>query len=185
MKKSAIIGKKQIVLSVLAVGLAAAVFLNWKLTSTRDLTAGQNEDGNYLGAAQYVDAKTGSIPSSGEETGQDDYFATAKKDREQARKTQKDTLTEIVENLKTDAKAKEEAEASLLALAKAGEVEANIETLLKAKSFKECLAIVNGDQVSVIVRSTGLVGSQTMQIQDIVRSQMTISLENIKILEIN
>lgn len=184
MKKSAIIGKKQIVLSVLALGLAAAVFLNWKLTSAGDLTAAEQGDGTYLGAAQYVDAKVSSIVSSSEAS-QGDYFVNARKEREQARKTQKDLLTEITENLKTDAKAKEEAQAALLALAKSGEIESNIETLLKAKKFEECLAIVNGDQVSVIVRSTGLVGSQTMQIQDIVRSQMTISLENIKILEIN
>ena len=189
MKKSAVIGKKQIVLSVLAVTLAVAVFLNWKLTATqKNISTDTAQKGEYLGAAQYVNTTVSNQQK--EETSQseskDGYFTSARHDREEARKKQKTILKEITENLKSDEASKKKAQDDLNALAKACEVEANIETLVKAKGFSRCLAIVNGDQVSVIVAvSDGLVASQTVQIQDIVLSQMKISLENIKILEIN
>ena len=189
MKKSTVIGKKQIVLSVLAVTLAVAVFLNWKLTATqKNISTDTSQNGEYLGAAQYVNTTVSDEQkeNSSHIKQEDGYFTTARKDREEARKKQKEILTEVIESLKSDENAKKKAQDDLNALAKSCEIEANIETLVKAKGFSDCLAIVNGEKISVIVKvSEGLVGSQTVQIQDIVLSQMKISLENIKILEIN
>jgi len=181
MKKSFVIGKKAVVLCVLVLALSAAVYLNWQM-SAKDKSVDSSKDTGeeYLGSAQFVGANVSSVTAE-----KDNYFINARKEREEARENEKDSLNEIISDLKSSDESKKAAETSLNQLAKSVEHEANIETLLKAKGFDECLAIVNGSNVSIIVRTEGLLGSETVQIQDIVMSQTGISLENIKILEVN
>ena len=64
------------------------------------------------------------------------------------------------------------------------ERENNIETLLKAKGFKDAVAIIGEEGISVVVKSEGLTSAQTLQIQDIVTSETSITLANIKIIPI-
>ena len=57
MKKSVIIGKRQIVLAVLVVALGAAVYLNWRFAGADgglDITAAVSSSQANLGDATYV-----------------------------------------------------------------------------------------------------------------------------------
>ena len=62
--------------------------------------------------------------------------------------------------------------------------EVNIENLLKAKGFKNAVAIISDEEINVIVKSDGLTTANTLQIQDIVTNQAKIPLSNIKIIPI-
>ena len=64
------------------------------------------------------------------------------------------------------------------------ESEANIETLIKAKGFADCVAVINEDNVNIVVASDALSQSEMLQIQDIVISQYEITLDKIKVINV-
>ena len=63
------------------------------------------------------------------------------------------------------------------------ESESNIETLVLSKGFEKCVAVVNGDSASIIVKSAGLLPSEVAQISEIVYEQTGILPSNLKIIE--
>ena len=65
------------------------------------------------------------------------------------------------------------------------EREAEIETLMNAKGFEECLAVVNGNTASVIVRTEGLTPGEVAQISEIVYLECGVLPEDLKIIEKN
>ena len=87
MKKGKVLGKGQIAVGFMVVALAAAVWLNTKYlpSSTK-----------YLGEASYVSNTTNEevVETSAKET-KKDYFQTAKKERETARKEATETIEEL------------------------------------------------------------------------------------------
>lgn len=178
MKKGKVFGKNQVVLALMVVALGAAVWLNMKFTS--------NE--KYLGEATYVsDNKVSSgeaIQTSGKAEQTADYFETAKKDRQKAL----DEAQEITEETLKSAKATDaEREKALIALTQfASRIEGanNAESILKAKGFSKVVVIIGESDVSVVVKSSGITTTQTLQIQDIITSQTKIPLSNIKIITV-
>ncbi|MCI8360521.1 MAG: SpoIIIAH-like family protein [Clostridiales bacterium] len=199
MKKGSIIGKRQIVLAVLVAALGVAVWLNMKFASTDggfDITGALNSS-KYLGDAQYV--ANPSVDSSGGETSgageggestlpangsQGEYFANARKDREDARKQALELLQDTLADVKSDSAAKEKAVEKAAEIAARMDKEASIENLLKAKGFADAVVMIGDSDVNVVVKAESLVTSQTMQIQDAVQSQAKVDLNNIKIVSV-
>ena len=64
------------------------------------------------------------------------------------------------------------------------ESEANIETLVKAKGFEDCLAIVSDDSVKVVVKTEGLNAEQAAQIKNIILEETDVLAENVSVGEI-
>ena len=79
--------------------------------------------------------------------------------------------------------AKEQALKDIATMAKVIENESNIETLIKAKGFEECVAVINGEKANVIVKSEGLRPNDLSQILEIVYLQAGILPENVTIME--
>lgn len=179
MKKGKVLGKGQITVAVMLVALGAAIWLNAKYLPS---------DTKYLGEASYVsnsssdsEAIQTSAKANNTET---DYFKTSKKEREDARKEACETIEETLKNEKLTEEDKKSALAKIEEIGARIESESNIETLLKAKGFEKTLAVITDTGISVIVKSEGLTSAQTMQIQDIVTDQTTITLDNIKIIPV-
>ena len=63
------------------------------------------------------------------------------------------------------------------------ELEANIESLIKAKGFEECVTVINGDKATVVVKSDGLKPNQLSQILEIVYLQAGVVPANVTITE--
>ena len=197
MKKGSIIGKRQIVLAVLVAALGVAVWLNMKYASTDggfDI-AGLNSS-KYLGDAQYVgnpnvDEPDESTPSEGtgestEPTGDSggDYFAEARKNREDTRTAALELLQDTLADVKSDSAAKEKAVEKAADIALRMDKETSIENLLKAKGFADVVVMIGDSDVNVVVKGDELISSQTMQIQDAVLSQSKVDLNNIKIVAV-
>ena len=98
---------------------------------------------------------------------------------------QEDRLIEhmtAVQNLALAAPAKKkQALLEIAELARAMEAEANIETLILAKGFEQCVAVINGDTCSVVVKAEALQENQIAQINEIVYEQSGILPTNIRI----
>ncbi len=176
-KKSAVLGKRGVILGLLVVVLGLAVYLNWYVSKEETPSVTDVLTGSALGQAMYVNGDASSVAQT------EDYFSLTRTNREEARKQADDKLREIVENVKSDSSAVAEATKERTALAGRIEDESNIEALVKAKGFDDCVVVLSEDSVNVVVKTEGLTGSQTVQIQEIVQGQTKISLENIKIIE--
>lgn len=153
-----------VVLSLLLI--AAAVYINWTIFGAPNDTA---------------EPISGNAPPSGEVV--EDYFAASSLERKQAR----DEAIEVLKNVAQDEKAQEEAKTQALediaVIADNIELESNIETLIKAKGFEECVAVINGDKASVVVKSDGLLPNELSQILEIIYLQANIVPANVTINE--
>jgi len=174
MKKGKVISKGHIALAVMIVALGAAVWLNMRFSSEK-----------YLGEATYVDNSEGSAVATGAEVEeQEDYFVSAKKERENARKEAQELIEETLKSSKLTETDKQKALEATKDMATRIENESNIETLLKAKGFKEAVAVISEKNVNIVVKTSGLTTDQTLQIQDIVTDETKIPLSNIKIVTV-
>ncbi len=182
MKKVKIFTKGQALLVLMVIALGAAVWLNMKFTSKE----------KYLGEASYVSqtssAKTVQTSAKAQQNSKassestSDYFTAARKNRETALKNAQKQIDEMLDNDKLTEADKQQAVKIAGEIAKRIERENNIETLLNAKGFNKCVAVMGDDNITVVVSSNGLTTAQTMQIQDVITSQTQIGLANIKII---
>ncbi len=170
--------KRNILLSASLLVICAAVFLNWQLNSgTNDIegiTASGGDGDKVLGESLEV----------GNETDKNsDYFAVSVIDRERTRDEAIETLREIVDNIDASEESKKDAMDKMTSLADSMTKEVNIENLVIAKGFSDCVAVVNGTSVDVIVKSTGLLPNEIAQIRDIVIEQTGADISDIRIIE--
>lgn len=186
---SMIIGRKQIILAALVVALAAAIFLNWRFSQPGNginLAAVMNTS-STLGQAAYVDnQKVASASGSGSAaSATNDYFAQARLTREQNLDKAKDLLNSIATASNTTAAERSMAVSSIQAMAGVVTTEGNMESLILAKGFKACVAVVGDDGIITIVvkpkGTTDLSQSDIAQITDIVTSQTKVSADKIRI----
>jgi stage III sporulation protein AH len=113
----------------------------------------------------------------------DTYFSSVELDRKRTRDEALEVLQGVVDNTASSEDAKSKALAEITTIAKVMEAEANIETLIEAKGFAECVAVIKDDSASIVVKSDGLQAAQISQINEIVYEQSGISPVNVKIIQ--
>ena len=171
MKKGKIIGKKQIVIGIMALSLAVAIGLNMKYAGNTFETTSSNKSDN-LGDSVYVNAKA------------DDSFSELREQRTKTRKEAIELLDETIDDVKSDAASKKAAQDAKTAMALRMEKESTIEGLIKAKGFSDALVVLSDKEANIAVKCDKLLDSETLQIQDIAVSQSGLNLENIKIVTV-
>ena len=181
MKKTTIISKRQILMVTMVLALGAAVWLNVKYaTDGTGFGSTQSISDAELGNAKYV-ANTNVVSADEEE----DYFTKAKKEREESRKEETELLEKTLKAVKSTEDAKLKATEQMNKITDRMEMENSIETLIKAKGFKDSVAVLSDDSCSIVVKkSSELEKNETVQILDIVNSITKINLENIKIVSV-
>ncbi len=170
-----------IVLSVLLIGVA--VYVNWTLFGGPDDVDTSDNDNTNVNAGINSGESGDSTPADGENQESVNFFAASQIERQRARDEAIEVLQGVVEDAAALDVAKEQALADIAAIAATIEKEANIESLIKAKGFEECVAVINGDKASIIVKSEGLKPNQLSQILEIVYLQADILPANVSISE--
>ncbi len=120
-----------------------------------------------------------------EETGSgetEDYFTATALNRQESRDEALDVLKHISESEESSEEAKAEASAKISQIAVDIQNENNIETLVKAKGFEECVAVISENAVSVIVKADDLQAAEAAQILAIVFDTTGINPENVSII---
>lgn len=201
------IKRNQVVVTALAVMIAAAGYLNFQESrgSSGSQTALQlTEEGDVTALVDYsalpddidtADVELDPITAEVAETAGDgaavfvsanasdsaSYFAEAKLDREQSRAKQKDILTEMLnnENVSQDQKAK--CTESMLELQERIEKETAAEAMIESKGFKEAYVRMDDDTVDVVVDQDTLTDAQVAQIEDIVKRKTGMDASKIRI----
>ena len=169
-------GAKSVAIACMALVIGLAVYLNyrWFYDPSSSLGYGDNNmDDNYSDSEQTAGDATGT---------ENNYFTATALDRQEARDEAIDVLKLVTESDEASSDAKAEASAKISKIAVDIQNEANIETLVKAKGFEECVAIISEDAVSVIVSAEELKANQTAQILTIVYETTGISPEKVSII---
>ena len=164
-----------IILGAIAL-VAVAVFLNVMLFSSDTPIYDPNNPTLSTTAGENVDV---SNPT------EDSYFAMAEQNRTNAYDTAYNTLLAVTTSSNAPEEAKDAAFREITVLASNKQAEANIETLIKAKGFEECVAVISGAHIDIVVKSDGLEANQRAQIQEIVLKQTELSPSDITIIEKN
>ncbi len=113
----------------------------------------------------------------------EDYFSSASLSRQKARDEALQVLKEVVDSSDAIEEVKNEAYSGINKIADEIKCESNIEQLILSKGFEQCLAVVNENSASIIVKSDGLLANEVAQIKEIVYKETNISPKNITIVE--
>lgn len=181
---------------VAAVGLfvCAAVYLNWNYEQ-------QTQAGKTLGQSALVSGETkdplvggtqgeqtqGSEPSGESQSGSGGYFASARLNRQQARDSALSLLQDAAAQEDADETVKAQVNDTIQTMADYTITEAQIENLVTAKGYADCVAFIGEESLSlaVAVPEGGLTQADTARIVDVVQQTADFSAEQIKIIEVD
>ena len=169
------IGKRNMIIACAVLLIGVAVLMNFILFS------GANKDDGYDG----YDQPSGNISNNaGDSTATDvnAYFSATQVSRQRARDEALEVLQAVVENVDATEAMKNEALAEIAVIADEIQKEANIESLITAKGFEACVAVINDDTASIIVKADDLQPAQIAQINAIVYEQAGILPSGVTIL---
>ena len=164
-----------VIVAVLLIGLAVYLNYRWFYDPIESLGFGDNNMEDTLGGSQQTGGET-----EGDEV--NDYFTSTALIRQQSRDEAIDVLMLITENEEASEAAKAEAAEKISKIAVDIQNEANIESLVKAKGFEDCVAVIADGSVSVVVRADSLQAKDAAQIFTIVYETTGISPENVSII---
>lgn len=181
------IGRKTIIVTASVLVIGVAVLLNFILLG----------NDNKKGLTPAVDLSDLSSVESGnnviEEVNKsdgdnaaaevDNYFASMTLSRQRARDEAMEVLQGVVNSDTAIEDMKTGAMEDIKRIANEIELEANIETLITSKGFEKCVAVINGDKASIIIKSAGLLPNEVSQISEIVYEQAGVLPTNLNIIE--
>ena len=115
-----------------------------------------------------------------------DYFAASRADRNSSRSETVMYYEAIIKNEATSETAKQNAETELAAVVAGMKTEQQLETLIKALGFEDCLVTVGKENISVIVKSDEMTGEEVARVLDVVMTETgkTIDYVRVKSLDI-
>lgn len=198
-------GKRQLILASLVLALGAAVYLNWQFAGTGvQVEESSAETSSALGAAQlvnnnYVETVSDGVESTAGEVSEPDAEATQGEASEAAapaaeklsdarmmRQTARDEAVEMLEDILNDAEAdsavKEAAVSEASAIAQNILKETNIESLVAAKGFSECVAYINDNTCTIVVNGDMEDAQNALIVRDIAAAETGFSADQIKII---
>ena len=186
--------KRNAVVIAIVLFVGAAVYLNWSYNDQSAADSGkQDGDGDKLlgqsslvsGSSQEdMDGEQVSGTGTAEQVGTG-YFATARLNRQQARDNALELLRQAAADENADPAAVEDANASIQVMAAYTMSEAQVENLITAKGYGDCICFINDTSVSVVVSSTesGLNENDIAKIVEIVQEETGLPASCITIIE--
>jgi stage III sporulation protein AH len=198
-----IVHKNQIVITTLAVLIAIAGYVTYDRKSddiseetktvanldedsiTTDITsdaADLLEDGESVALVSTEDVDNpGETVLTSAITGESDYAAQVKLNREQVRSKNKETLQAIIDNETLEEAQKQAAVDEMIELTDIAEKESNAEMMLEAKGFTDVVVSMNDGTCDVVLNMGEVTDAKRAQVEDIVKRKTGVSAENIVI----
>lgn len=203
--------KRNAIVVAIVAFVGAAVYLNWTYGQGQEAVgaADPSPSGRVLGEAALVSGKAeGETEDGAKESGQPDpsaqpsedaaktdaeaqkpegtgYFSSARLNRQQARDSALSILQQASEDAMAEQTVIDEANASIQKLAANTLAEAQVENLVTAKGYGDCVCFINDNSASVVVSATenGLTDADTARICEIVKEETGLSAAQITIIE--
>ncbi|PKM74087.1 MAG: stage III sporulation protein AH [Firmicutes bacterium HGW-Firmicutes-16] len=173
--------KKYITIAAVLLCVCAAVYLNWSYNN------------DMVGGSELSDAELANV-KSGEETAAEsgmtqevsDYFAQARLTRQQSRDEALDLLKAAAASETASQETIDGAMNAISAMANYSMQETQIENLLLAKNFAECVAFISADGVTLAVPAPaeGLAAEDVAKITDAIVAETDFTATQIRIIEV-
>lgn len=183
--------KRNAVIITVLLFVCVAAYLNWSYNKNSDnsQTGVEVSPPNTASSAQDKEAAAsdaGLYYDSDAVTVNKEYFNTARLNRQQARDAAAETLAKVS---KAEGASKEMIDAALKDISKIASVnvkEAQLEDLIKAKGFSECVVYISDERVNVTVPAPkdGLSAATVAKIADIITSETNFKATDLKIIEV-
>lgn len=179
------IWKKNMVAAAVLVTVCAGIYVNW-LYAGKEMALEDTMDADRLSSDALILSEDVAAITSGEdlETTASDYFSAVRLSRQQARDNALNLLQETM-TYSDDRKAAESA-VEIDDIVQTALSEAQIESLIIAKGYADCVAYMTGSGISVAVASPegGLQQADVSLIADVVMSQCDFGLPDIRVVEV-
>ena len=180
--------KKNLVAGAVLVTVCAGIYLNWIYTEENiatNLTDTIDTEKVMSGDTLILSEDLAAIAAGEDlETTSEDYFAAVRLSRQQAR----DSAIELLQEAMSYGDGRKEAESSveLEDIVQTALSEAQIESLIIAKGYADCVAYMSPEGISVAVAAPegGLQREDVAVIADIVISQSEYTLDSIRVVEV-
>ena len=183
------IWKKILVAAAVLVTVCSGIYLNWLYTedaATANLTDTLDAE-KVMGEDTLVLSEDMAALAAGEdpETTAEDYFAAVRLSRQEARDNALNLLQEAMA-YSEESKAQESA-LELEQIVQTALSEAQIESLVIAKGYTDCVAYMTNEGISVAVSAPegGLQQADVAVIADIVLTQSDYTMSDIRIVEVH
>lgn len=172
--KSRIIGRKQLLTFSLIFALSAAMFVNWYYTKPQNAEK-EPEVTNQanLGDAQYVNSDSVS----------ENFYVSAKLNRNKAHDSAKEYLSSIIADEKIDEETKVSAREKLIKISEQIKVESDIENLIAAQIKGDCIVTYDLDSIEVIIPKNAINDEVALKIKSIILSKTKLTSDKITIIE--
>lgn len=182
--------KKNLVAAAILVTVCAGIYVNWLYTE--DKTAASLEDSLDTQKVMNEDTLVLSGDMAAIAAGEDvtststDYFAAVRLSRQQARDNAVNLLQEAMAYSGSESSKDVESAMELEDIVQTALSEAQIESLIIAKGYTDCVAYMSGEGISVAVSSPegGLQQADVAVIADIVMTQSDYTLDDIRVVEV-
>ena len=179
------IWKKNLVAAAVLVTVCSGIYINWLYTeqqTAKELT--DTLDVQKVMSDELLQLEGEDLAVSGEVNTATDYFAAVRLSRQQARDSALNLLQEAM--AKDDQTKAAESVQDLDEIVQTALTEAQIESLIIAKGYTDCVAYMSSEGISVAVAAPegGLQESDVAVIADIVMSQSDYLLTDIRIVEV-
>ena len=112
-----------------------------------------------------------------------DFFIEYRLERDKSRSEQINIYREMINNPNTDEATKKEAQKKMLNLTEKMEKELEIESLIRARGYKDALAYIHDEAVDVIIQTDGLNDNDVAKIGDIIVKTTGFDFEDVTIIE--
>ena len=181
--------KKNLVAAAVLVTVCAGIYVNWLYTEqSAAVSLLDTLDSEKVMSEDLVLSEDLAALAAGEDvqTTASDYFAAVRLSRQQARDNAVNLLQEAMAyNDETGVKEAESA-MELEEIVQTALSEAQIESLVIAKGYADCVAYMSGDGISVAVAAPegGLQDADVAVIADIVMTQSDYGLDSIRVVEV-
>ena len=181
--------KKNLVAGAVLVTVCAGIYVNWlytedqaaaSLTDTLDTEKVMSDDTLVLSEDMAAIAAGEDVATTST-----DYFAAVRLSRQQARDEAVNLLQEAMAYSEVGTK-EMESSVELEEIVQTALSEAQIESLIIAKGYADCVAYMSGEGISIAVASPegGLQQADVAVIADIVMAQSEYSLDDIRVVEV-
>lgn len=180
------IWKKNLVAAAVLVTVCAGIYMNWLYTEQQtalDLT--DTLDAEKVMSDELLELENVQVLSGGEAVNtSQDYFAAVRLSRQQARDSAVNLLQEAMAY--SDQTKAIESSGELEDIVQTALTEAQIESLVIAKGYVDCVAYMSNEGISVAVSTPegGLAAEDVAVIADIVMTQSEYTLDEIRIVEV-
>ena len=177
--------KKNLVAAAVLVTVCTGIYMNWLYTEQETAAnLADTLDASKVMSDELLDLENVAILSEEALTTASDYFAAVRLSRQQARDSAVNLLQEAMAY--SDQSKAAESSAELEDIVQTALTEAQIESLVIAKGYTDCVAYMSSEGVSVAVSAPegGLQATDVAVIADIVMTQSQYTLDEIRIVEV-